>query len=107
LPLPLKIGVPGSFRIVTLRAGQFGSPIVCDLTYSSYKTGKSQYEALSYVWDDAAIKKTIKVGGQQLHVTENLHTAYSICTSDIEVVFFGLMLYASILIDLERNTAES
>jgi Heterokaryon incompatibility protein (HET) len=71
----LDAAVPGSFRLVSLRAGEFGSPIVCDLTHDSYETQKSQYEALSYVWGDETIRKAIQIGGKQLHVTESLHIA--------------------------------
>lgn len=60
-------------RIVILRPGSFGDPIVCQLEHIQL-IPDSDYEAVSYVWGDAAITKPITLDGRVYPVTTNLYT---------------------------------
>lgn len=61
-------------RLLTLHPGQFDEDIRCSLHTASL-TSKPQYEALSYVWGDAADTLPVIVGGHEKQVTTNLEAA--------------------------------
>ena len=60
-------------RVVILRPGSFGDPIVCQLEHIKL-IPDSDYEAVSYVWGDAAVTKPITLDGREYPVTTNLYT---------------------------------
>lgn len=61
-------------RLLTLHPGQFDEDIRCSLHAVSL-TSKPQYEALSYVWGDAAETLPVIVDSHEKQVTTNLEAA--------------------------------
>ncbi|KAK5123552.1 hypothetical protein LTR85_002590 [Meristemomyces frigidus] len=61
-------------RILTLHPGTPPSPIRCSLSVHSL-SDLPTYDALSYAWGDANIRRGIVVDGEQLRVTRNLEVA--------------------------------
>jgi hypothetical protein len=64
-----------AIRLLTLHPGNFGSPITVSLEVFSLDALREPFEALSYVWGDASVTKSIIVNHQSLEVTSNLHLA--------------------------------
>lgn len=62
-----------SFRLIRLCRGG-GSPIECELlhAYVGHDEDRMEYEAVSYTWGDLATPYTIRVDGQEVHITQNL-----------------------------------
>lgn len=68
--LPLA---PGHIRVLRIHAGQFGSPLSCELRTVEFSAAR--YEALSYVWGNSTMDRKIQVNGESLWVTRNLYYA--------------------------------
>jgi hypothetical protein len=96
-----------AFRLLTLLPGLDGAPIECSLKADSWSNPRCVYEALSYAW-------VIKMR-QRLSLWEAFHSRsphhlnlhYAISGLHWSPGNSGSMLYAYILIDTERNAAET
>lgn len=62
-------------RILSLLPGEFNDPIECLVHNASIDEDGLNYETLSYVWGDSAIRTSILVNGQSTEVTTNLGNA--------------------------------
>lgn len=62
------------FTLLDLLPGEFGCDIVCETRVASLHGGVS-YEAVSYVWMEAAGWRDIQVSGERVRVTKNLYAA--------------------------------
>ncbi|KAH8817100.1 hypothetical protein F5884DRAFT_722008 [Xylogone sp. PMI_703] len=93
-----------AFRLLRLCKGR-GSDIKYELL-QAFTEGENiiLYEALSYTWGDAKVLYPIKVNDGKLYTTKNLyHALYHLRMSDRD----GLMLFAYISINPERNPSET
>lgn len=63
------------FRILTLQAGCFSSPVECRLSVASLGTDDADFEALSYVWGADLFGQKILVDGIPVVVKPNLFAA--------------------------------
>ncbi|KAI0120794.1 heterokaryon incompatibility protein-domain-containing protein [Hypoxylon sp. NC0597] len=64
----------GYFRLILLRAGEWDSPLRCDLTWRRLEDGP-EYQALSYAWGSPHVTRPILVNEVEMKVTVNLETA--------------------------------
>ena len=62
-------------RLMRLEPGQKEDPIYASLVTRPLKSDQPEYEALSYVWGDPSMGKTIRLCGQEFSVTTNLEAA--------------------------------
>ncbi|KAK1764026.1 heterokaryon incompatibility protein-domain-containing protein [Phialemonium atrogriseum] len=62
-------------RLVTFSSLAKSNPIDLHITTVDLDTFRGKYQALSYVWGDPSITKSIIFGGVPKHVTANLHDA--------------------------------
>jgi hypothetical protein len=62
-------------RLLVLSPGNYGSKIQCSLKTVSLSMLEDQYIALSYVWGDPTVTRSIEVNGNELPVTKNLENA--------------------------------
>ncbi|KAF2660096.1 HET-domain-containing protein [Lophiostoma macrostomum CBS 122681] len=69
-PLPTA----DSFRILELHPGTHEAPLKVSLRVTTHRESPV-YEALSYVWGDSGLKRSISCGGKILDVTDNLYEA--------------------------------
>jgi hypothetical protein len=74
-------------------------------TYPVDLLNKPQFTVLSYVWGDSAIIVPIVVNGAPYHVTSNF-TRPLYALEQLEKPISGLMLFAYILINTERDASE-
>lgn len=65
--------VPGQIRVLYLYPGLPGSPIRCGL--KTTKLDATRYEALSYVWGNPTMDRSIFVNEERVSITRNLHRA--------------------------------
>jgi hypothetical protein len=73
---PIPNDVDGAFRLVTLEpASSDSEPLRCKLTHEAWSNPDRPYEALSYVWGDSVIRKTISIDGSDFEITNNLYVA--------------------------------
>jgi Heterokaryon incompatibility protein (HET) len=68
------LSAASQIRLVTISPGVWEDNIVCSLE-TTFLDGHGPYEALSYVWGDAEVRKPIVLNGQQFGVTANLELA--------------------------------
>lgn len=68
------LDVTGEIRVLTLRAGEKGSPITCSLQHQQLSQNP-KYEALPYMWGPEYPTHTIEVNGSECEVRENLWQA--------------------------------
>jgi hypothetical protein len=62
-------------RLLTLLPNPgFNTPISCSLSVADIRS-PVEYEALSYVWGDPKITRTIRLSEHDIHVTTNIETA--------------------------------
>ncbi|KAK5120890.1 hypothetical protein LTR85_005957 [Meristemomyces frigidus] len=64
----------GEIRLLTVYAGEFASPIRCDLRIERLDD-IPEYEALSYAWGDPTMSQTICIREKQCAVTESVYQA--------------------------------
>jgi len=70
---PLEASLP-LVRILILEAGVWESPIRCDLR-TECLDDQPDYDALSYVWGGATLRRQISVDGAKLEITASLDCA--------------------------------
>ncbi|EPS40991.1 hypothetical protein H072_5133 [Dactylellina haptotyla CBS 200.50] len=63
-----------AFRVAEILPGEKDTPIYCTLHVTNWEE-PLPYEAISYVWGDAALKEPVFVDGKRLEVTRSLHGA--------------------------------
>lgn len=61
-----------SIRLVTVKPGPWDSTIECELKVENLRQGKNHFGALSYVWGDSNVRRTISLNGDTFEVTVNL-----------------------------------
>ncbi|RMJ16599.1 hypothetical protein CDV36_003718 [Fusarium kuroshium] len=61
-----------SIRLVTIKPGSWDSIIECEVTVGKLGQGENPFRALSYVWGDSNIRRTIHLNGNKFEVTVNL-----------------------------------
>lgn len=62
-------------HLMRLESGQRGDPIRASLMIRPLTSDHPKYEALSYVWGDSSMRKTIRLDKQEISVTTNLEAA--------------------------------
>lgn len=67
-------GDSGEFRLIELRRGASGEPIVCKLHHYPLDQAP-QYDAISYVWGDPTDTREISSPAGSIQITNNLHSA--------------------------------
>ncbi|KAI8654198.1 hypothetical protein LRP88_01777 [Fusarium phalaenopsidis] len=61
-----------SIRLVTIKSGQWDSIIECEVDIGKLRKGTKRFGALSYVWGDSNVRRTIRLNGNTFEVTVNL-----------------------------------
>ncbi|KAI8712730.1 HET domain-containing protein [Fusarium sp. LHS14.1] len=61
-----------SIRLVTIKTGPWDSVIECEVEVERLQQGKNHFAALSYVWGDSNVRRTICLNGNTCEVTVNL-----------------------------------
>ncbi|UPK95496.1 hypothetical protein LCI18_006431 [Fusarium solani-melongenae] len=61
-----------SVRLVTIKRGSWDSIIECEVDVKKLGQGENRFRALSYVWGDSNIRRTIRLNGYKFEVTVNL-----------------------------------
>lgn len=72
--LPLDLMADEVRLIVIQPAADRDAPLIANLAHEPMH-GAISYEALSYVWGDAQLTKSMTVSGQTMHITSNLDAA--------------------------------
>ena len=69
--------LPGlrSMRLIKIKQCKDDEPLSCDLNIVSDHKASPAYNALSYCWGDDPVFHVIKVNGEELLVTSDLHLA--------------------------------
>ncbi|RSL47621.1 hypothetical protein CEP54_013319 [Fusarium duplospermum] len=61
-----------SIRLITIKPGPWDSIIECEVDTKRLGQGESRFRALSYVWGDSNVRRTIHLNGTEFEVTVNL-----------------------------------
>lgn len=72
--LPVRITKGSDIRILDLLPGKDNDSIECDIRTASLDSDL-EYEAVSYVWGESVNKRSVRVSGHKVEVTNNLYDA--------------------------------
>ncbi|KAF4634543.1 hypothetical protein G7Y89_g3566 [Cudoniella acicularis] len=73
-------------RLLSLQPGHFTDPIKCEIQNANLDQESLEYETLSYVWGQSAIRSSILVEGQMIEVTRNVENAFRYLRKEDEAI---------------------